>query len=333
MSGRRILDAALLFSATRVVTRKHFQIRSEQLQLWGKTSAIAKALKGGASKVAPRRNSGIATQVPGLYTINAQSQCEQDIPRQESVKARETLSPEDKGLQQDHHYERSLSNSTGDPVHEDSLEVQQEEAARYPTPDGSIPPAIAPVETGAPREIDSDVFVERPAAPRANPVEAEESSEAAHIEPETSKDSTIPEPLLKASGQIPEHDIIPEQEGGPEGINTDVFHSPRVAQMLSGKSKDSKAGVGLTVKGTGLHADNSKLAQGKDLDTFNDRQKDSAAQVLDHPVKVDDEKTKMSSSKSDISESWDLAQDIAAGVSQMQVSMRDESKSFSRCSS
>ncbi|KAK5190104.1 hypothetical protein LTR16_007853, partial [Cryomyces antarcticus] len=77
----------------------------------------------------------------------------------------------------------------------------------------------------------------------------------------------------KQKDPIPKHKAIPVQDDMPEGINTDVFRSPRVSKLLNAKKQDGKKGKGLEMnKASKTPVDQTGLAQGKDQDTFNVRQ-------------------------------------------------------------
>src|SRR5271170_5904653 len=45
MAGKRLLDLAALFNASRGVAQKYAALQSHQLEVWNKTSSIAKAVK------------------------------------------------------------------------------------------------------------------------------------------------------------------------------------------------------------------------------------------------------------------------------------------------
>lgn len=51
MAGRRLLDAAILFNATRSIARQHLHLRQQQLRVWNKTSAVAKAAQNQTDRV------------------------------------------------------------------------------------------------------------------------------------------------------------------------------------------------------------------------------------------------------------------------------------------
>jgi aarF domain-containing kinase len=83
---------------------------------------------------------------------------------------------------------------------------------------------------------------------------------------------STPEPGQEASQteNIPHKAAIPEQDQVPEGVNTDVFRTKRVAEMLGGNPYKSKPSLNL--KGArGTPYDHTPLASGKDQDTFNVR--------------------------------------------------------------
>jgi len=73
-----------------------------------------------------------------------------------------------------------------------------------------------------------------------------------------------------ASSSILETAAITEQEEVPEGVNTDLFYSPRVSKMLGGKKLPAKSY--LELKGiVGKPVERTKPTEKKDQDTFNVR--------------------------------------------------------------
>ncbi|XP_014559972.1 hypothetical protein COCVIDRAFT_90496 [Bipolaris victoriae FI3] len=217
MAGRRLVDAAKLFNASRGVAQQHIALRSNQWDAYTKTSSLAKAVKNQTDRVtltaaaaialsqrfseeAPSYAKAAADRATGgqwtQQTWKSQPSHSEDIPRRETVnKDQAPAGSVKEGVEQDHHYDRSTQNTVNTPPPTEELEVEQREAPRSPLPDGTIPSNGLTLEQ---EDKGKDVFSERPV-------------------PETSKD-----PL--AQDQI-EDDI-------PEGINTDVFHSKRVARML-----------------------------------------------------------------------------------------------------
>ena len=218
MAGRRLLDAALVFSATRTVARHHFRIRGEQLDVWSKTSTLARTLglrRVNAADLQPSQPPQHYNTVQTYRVDHSETVPSQDsvIPSAEGAQVRE-------GLKQDHHYERSEQNATKEPVHEQELDIKQEKPANIPTPDGTLPPRDVPAETPSAEPVNADVAQQRTDAKPKQEIVSGGSS--AKVE------------------AIPEREAVPEQDQVPKGINTDVFHSPRIAKMLGGRTIDAR---------------------------------------------------------------------------------------------
>lgn len=293
MAGRRLLDAALLFNASRTIAKQHFNLRSQQLDVWSKTSSLAKATKNQTDRVTltvqaasalARRFNGSKESSTTYYASDRNAANEKSIPRQDTVDGVGTTEVK-QGLEQDHHYERSERNQTSSPLSDGNLEVQQKQAVKYPTPDGSIPPMDVPANPADTTGINSDTSSQRaePASKNRSPVEVG-TSHAGALSPETSGTSTIPEPDNLVGIQMPQIVAIPEQET-LDDINTDVFYSPRVSKMLGMKSND-KVGRDIAVKrAKDTPLDETQLAKGRDQETFNVRESGAVTPVRpDQPV-------------------------------------------------
>ncbi len=149
MAGKRLLDVAALFNASRGVAQKHLALRARQVDVYNQTSTLAKAVKNqtdrvtetvkAASFLASRLNESGPAWTSEAPDTPAGSKTSPDgpIPSRESTEGGRVSNPKD-GIEQDHFYERSTENSTTDPPPEEDLEIQQGEADRYPLPDGSI---------------------------------------------------------------------------------------------------------------------------------------------------------------------------------------------------
>ncbi|KAI9646406.1 hypothetical protein NHQ30_004398 [Ciborinia camelliae] len=365
MAGKRILDLAALFNASRGVVQKHIALKTRQIDVYNRTSTLARAVRNqtdrvtetakAASFLASRLNDN-APEWTKETTDNASSSQSNDsdpIPSKKSTKEQEHVAENKKGLEQDHFYERSESNSTVNPRPKRDLDVRQEKANSYPLPDGTIPPKDADINTA---ELNADTTpIRSPIQTTLNPINSE------GLQPVSSDASTIPIPKTKplsaedarriqrefehqipsvtadATGKsenpleeghdedsfydrskhtsptlsslprvkIPKHtsdvqendkrlkensinsdtfsetvrtiekmpsiESVPEQEQMPEGINTALFHSPRVARLLGGKTQGSSKGS-LGLKGVkDIPVEHTKLARNKDQDTFNVR--------------------------------------------------------------
>jgi aarF domain-containing kinase len=199
MAGKRLLDVAALFNASRGVAQKHFALRARQVDVYNQTSTLAKAVKNqtdritetakAASFLASRLNeSGPAWTSEAADTpAGNRTNPDDPIPSKESTEG-QPPKPKD-GIEQDHFYERSKGNSTIDPPPEDDLEIRQEKADRYPLPDGTIPPAKSDLNA---KLVDQEVFSTRPQDEAVKtPLDNDD------LQPTSSSASTIPSPARK----------------------------------------------------------------------------------------------------------------------------------------
>ncbi|KAF2199670.1 ABC1-domain-containing protein [Delitschia confertaspora ATCC 74209] len=206
MAGRRLLDAAKLFNASKSIAKQHITLRQQQLDLYSKTSSLAKALKNQTDRVTLTAQAAIALSnrfndsAPPPYTASFDSaetpvRENGNIPKKDTVHGGKGSGRIKEGLEPDHHYTRSKENATTAPVVDHELPIQQEEAERRPLPDGTIPISGTKLEGQA---VDRDTFSERatlepPKAPLADePIADLEKDEG--IKPISSAASTIPTP-------------------------------------------------------------------------------------------------------------------------------------------
>jgi aarF domain-containing kinase len=249
----------------------------------------------------------------------AASKNTEPIPRRETTEGTPDTKPKG-GLEQDHHYDRSPKNAPIDPPPKGDLDIQQEEADRYPLPDGTIPPAELNKRA---TPINDEVISIRPQdEPHKKPIRGE------GLKPASSGTSTIPlpakQPLSSKSARVAQRDaefqipsksadayddsvltprqeghdedtfnkrsthtspelsslprvkipkhvsdtqgagksadgalnpdtfyntgkaesaVEPEQEEIPEGVNTAVFHSSKIARSLGGRTQSGNIGL------------------------------------------------------------------------------------------
>ncbi|TGO08807.1 hypothetical protein BTUL_0191g00170 [Botrytis tulipae] len=363
MAGKRILDLAALFNASRGVAQKHIALKTRQIDVYNRTSTLARAVRNqtdrvtetakAASLLASRLNDNVPewTKEATDYTTSSQPKDSGPIPSRESTKEQEHAPEKKEGLERDHFYEKSESNSSVNPTPKRDLHIQQEKAKSYPLPDGTIPPQNADINTV---ESNADATpIRSKAGPKLDPIDSE------GLHPAASSASTIPIPKTKPlsadnakrmqreherqipsvtadaighsnnpleeghdedsfydrsrhtsptlsslpRAKIPKHtsdiqendqhlrddainsdtfsetvdrtkqtpsvESVPEQEQLPEGINTDLFYSPRVARLLGGRTQGSGKGT-LGLKGVkDTPVDQTQLARNRDQDTFN----------------------------------------------------------------
>lgn len=198
MIGKGLLEAIALCKATGSVISKHAALRTHQLDLYNKTSSLARAVASQTGGIASSTISSSASperaQGPGLNhsvpaSAKAPSRENGQVPSHESVQSSETTPVAKEGLQQDHFYEPSQLNSATQPPPNQSIGVQQEVAKRHPLPDGSIPPAKS--ESAAPLQ-DRDSYSELPQTrPTEQPLSESSWQSAEKLEPTSSGGTTI----------------------------------------------------------------------------------------------------------------------------------------------
>ncbi|KAG4430294.1 hypothetical protein IFR05_014223 [Cadophora sp. M221] len=310
MAGKRLLDFAALFNASRGVAQKHVALRSKQLEVYNRTSTLARAVRSqtdrvtetvkAASFLASRLNEDApawsSDRPAGISSGGGQ------VPRKETTAGPSTVKLKN-GIDQDHFYEKSSANSAVGAAPDGDLEIKQESACRYPLPDGTIPPADAnlnellldhyivstrPQDEPAKKPLDEEGFapVSLNASSIPSPLQESRSAQvqlssrdAEQIPYKTADafDSSVEGPLENGHGedsfyeksthtspaisslplvQLPIHTSNAQgqldntetnsdsfyspsssptaEESLPEGISTDLFHSPRVARLLGG---------------------------------------------------------------------------------------------------
>lgn len=346
MAGRRLLDAARLFSAARSIASQHIALRSQQLDAYNKTSTLARAVKSQTDRVTltaqaalalarrlgedvPKYTSPTERWSPGDDEIHYTNESAA-VYRSQDSRHDGSVNSKPEGLEQDHHYRQDEANTVDQPEPEQEMGVTQEQAAQEPLPDGTIPPTKDEINRPpAPGVVLGEEQQRRDSAHDLSPDEARHAQREAEsqiprifttdeagrdtienrdinptdfAEPsaeETTAYSSLPRTKVPKNTadtqggdshvddgginqdvyysskgrqppqQIPQSEAIPEQDAIPEGINTDVFHSPRVAKMLGGRTKK---GYGLDLKAASrTPIDQSLLQEGKDQDTFNMR--------------------------------------------------------------
>jgi aarF domain-containing kinase len=255
MAGRRFVDAAKLFSASKSVASKHIALRSSQLDAFNKTSTVAKAVKNQTDRFTLTAAAAIelskrfseeapsyARKAAQQATSTSPSARHEDIPRKDTVRRDAPVDVKEEGLQQDHHYDRSEHSTAVRPPPEGELEVEQKEAPRRPLPDGTIPTGNVTLEQ---EERGQDTFSERPIpeAPKEPLVEEQKEPrrEDEGIRPVESDESTIPLPgkprgdASAAAESIPSHanDLQPPNKSSriqnlEAGHDRDVFYARSV---------------------------------------------------------------------------------------------------------
>ena len=198
MTGKRLLDAALIIQASRGVASKHVALRKHQLDIYSKTSSIAKAIKSQTDRVTLTVKAASALterfneQGPGFSTSASSRETltkDEPIPtRNEGSRGNVSLKP---GELQDQFYERSPDNATVEPPPNNALNVKQEKAQGHPLPDGFVPPQSTNTSIST---HDKEVFSElQQAGPIKEPL-GDLLGREQGLRPASSGRTSIPEP-------------------------------------------------------------------------------------------------------------------------------------------
>lgn len=244
MAGRRFVDAAKLFQASKSIASKHITLRTQQFEAYQKTSTLAKAVKNQTDRVTLTAAAAIAlyqrsNEAAPTYTKaapNRASTQHADIPRKETVERQAPIHDVREGLQQDHHYDRSGQATATQPPPEHELDIEQAKAPRHTLPDGTIPSAGVTLVQG---EKNQDTFSSRPVseAPK-KPLVDEQGTQTRQkgegLKPAESAQSTIPLP-----GQ-PRGDTSDAPEPIPAHANDfqPSTNTSKIQSLLAGHDRD-----------------------------------------------------------------------------------------------
>ena len=149
MSGRRLLDVAAIFRASRDIAAKHGALRKSQLDTYSKTSSLAQAVNSQTDRLTLTLRAASAlsqrlNETGSHFSAKASSSdpsSEQPPLRKEGKgTVNEASLRQRKGLEQDRFYQRSESNSVTESAPNDALKPKQEKAKTEPLPDGTLSP-------------------------------------------------------------------------------------------------------------------------------------------------------------------------------------------------
>ena len=270
MTGRRLLDLIAIFKASRGVAAKHVALRQHQLDVYSKTSSLAKAIKSQTDRVTLTVKA--ASNLAERFNQNQpdySTQASQPKPspqgastsRQDVASGIDNGSGKKAGVSQDHFYERPVQSNPTGPPQDSGLGVKQENAKRHPLPDGSVLPADPAEVPKRDKESYSELSQTEPAkAPLADGKDETDKG----LQPTSSGRTSIPNPAVgqdrgrdvfdSSSSKdeerpIPQAQALPEQEKLSGEAYTELFHSPRVARMLGGQPRSGKLSKGLEMLG------------------------------------------------------------------------------------
>lgn len=272
MSGKRLLDIAALYNASRGVARKHITLRTRQLKVYNNTSTLTRAVRSQTDRITEtvKAASFLASRLNENGPAWASEAQEHNASWQ---------SPEDSNKLNNE--ATAYKNVRSKPLSADAARTMQRQSElQIParTADALDEPSTDPLQEGH----DEDSFYQRskhisPALsslPRIKiPKHLSDIQEGDIHLPRGTINSESYYNVRKAQNPepIPSVQAISEQEQVPEGVNTDLFYSPRVARILGGNTQDQKHND-LELKGSmGTPIEQTSLADEKNQDTFNMR--------------------------------------------------------------
>ncbi|KAJ9315063.1 hypothetical protein DTO271D3_4802 [Paecilomyces variotii] len=211
MSGKRLLDAIQLFNVAKSVAGKHLALRQRQLDVYTRTSSLTK---------------GIQSQAEGLIlTAKAAAALAQRFNEPSPV----TKSPPSETREQ--------TSTTQSP--DADLHVKQAQAGRDPLPDGTILPEKISVKTRSlspedAKKVQRQAEFQIPERAAGHPAEEQGEHGVSQGQEVFHKPSTTSAPVLSSLPRVKVPKATADVQEGSGTINADVFYS-------STKADDSKA--------------------------------------------------------------------------------------------
>lgn len=236
MAGKRLLDAAKLFTAGRAVTKQHFAIRKEQWDLYTRTSGLARAVKGQTERVTV--TVGAAVELAKRFNESAPTwqQGQDEVRRGAEAATRKAEEGIERATNEAQNVARDMGMAAGNteqenPSQDDGSLASLRKREQQRQAEAQIPAQAA--DTQPARTDGQDTFNVRSqhATPELSSLPRKKLP--AHAEDPPDMNSAPGEPALNS-------DVFPspearstESEGAlPEGANINAFHSPRVSRML-----------------------------------------------------------------------------------------------------
>ncbi|KAI9887680.1 MAG: hypothetical protein M1823_000544 [Watsoniomyces obsoletus] len=251
MAGQRLLDLAALVNASRPVFKQHIDLRRRQLDVYSRTSSLCKAVKrqtdsfvqtAQATAYFSQRLGGFPSTGPSSSGGSRRGYSSSARPSRSSVEKRQ---------------------------------LQRQAESQIP----STAAGQASDDTPLSKNHDQDVFYTRTEhvepvlseLPRAKIPKHTDNTQGGRgdVDGRLNADVFHSSGGRKETESVPKVETVSEQEHIPEDINTDVFHSPKVAQLL-GNTKDAKGELGMKAA-SGTPVEQTGMNQHKDQDTFNIR--------------------------------------------------------------
>ena len=143
MTGRRLLDVAAIFKASRSVAAKHVALRQHQLDVYSKTSSLGKAIKSQTDRVTltVKAASNLAERFTGPGPdYSTQAGQSENSPHDTLIRGQDAASGVNKSSGKDHAPKTSDQDSHAESPPYASPATKQEKAKEYPLPDAPTLP-------------------------------------------------------------------------------------------------------------------------------------------------------------------------------------------------
>lgn len=280
MTGRRLLDVAAILKVSQSVAAKHVALRRHQLDLYSKTSSLAEAVKSQTDRI--------------TLTVKAAS---------------------------------TLAERFNRPGFDHSTQVSQAKDSQQRATTTSEPQAPGTDKTLERNDgFSLDRFDERSDQNSAlRRVKLHKNTEDGQQNDGHLLDAQINQDVLYASTPrseekpVPQAQAVPEQDKNSDESYTELFHSPRVARMLSGETRPSQPSTRLVIPGAHeTPVKQTKVPQEKDQVSFSIRP--SGQEIQDGPQSPPTSTVDSKPSQTEGTEdAHELAADIAKDAENMPV--------------
>jgi aarF domain-containing kinase len=220
MSGKRLLDAIALFNVSRSVASKHVALRKHQLDRFSKTSSVVQGVQSQTDRVALTIKA--ASVLAGRFNEQTTRQEGSSTPENDStpashgnVKESSAATAGGEDIIRDNSYTQSVGSSTGEQVASEEPGVIRTETERPTSVDETVSSSTGP-SGEASRSLEETINAQQRAGFQIPPREAQ---------PATSKEG--------AGWPSPTSQVAQDQNKPSEEMVKELFHSPKVARLLS----------------------------------------------------------------------------------------------------
>ena len=280
MTGRRLLDVAAILKVSQRVAAKHVALRQHQLDLYSKTSSLAEAVKSQTDRITLTvKAASILAERFNEPGVDHSAQASQAKDSQQ--RATTTSEPQTHGTDK-------ILEKNGGLTHDRFDEKSDRNAA-----------------------------LQRVKLPKNT--EDGQQNDRHFLNAQINQDVLYTSTPSSEEKPVPQAQAVPEQDHNSEDSYTELFHSPRVARMLSGGSRPSQ--LSKKMVNPGAHetpVKQIKVPQEKDQVSFSLRP--SGQEIQDGPQSPPTSTVESKPSQAESTEdAHELAADIAKDAENMSV--------------